>query len=125
MKRLLLITAFILASAGTIYDSVEDQRAPADKNDTMPDDSPIQKDRVRSVFREPYMDGVVTGKGMEIAKDGTRDVIYLIYIKTNKGLLKKFHTTENNYNTLQKGYSVHYVLTGAGKYKMVEYRAPE
>lgn len=124
MKKLLFITAFVIISAGTIYDPVDEQNAPAVKNDISYEEPRIQKHGARSVPLEPNMDGVVVGKGMEMAKNGTHDIVYTIYIKTKKGLLKKFRTTESNYNTLQKGYSVHYVLTGSGKYKMVEYRAP-
>ena len=80
---------------------------------------------VKSLIPEPYMDGIVAGKSVDMTKSQDSTLKYHVYIRTNKGRLKKFETTEKNYNLLEKGYSVHYVLTGSKTYKLVHYQAPQ
>ena len=125
MKRLLLIAVFILVSESPLHDAAEGFRLALSTKEMPDDESRLQKYSGKSSAKEPYMDGVVSGKGMELAKNGSGEILYVLYVKTNKGQLKKFRTTENNYNILEKGYSVHYVLTASGMYKLIRYRAPD
>ena len=85
----------------------------------------IRTHAVKSIIPEPYMDGIVVSKSIDMAKSHDSTLKYHVYIRTGKGRLKKFETTEKNYKLLEKGYSVHYVLTGSKTYKLVHYQAPQ
>lgn len=125
MNRVIFAVLMILALRGEIYDTAVSPAAlNVKKNVTVNEPVNLKHDE-KSRPQDPYMDGVVIDRKMEVTKDAAGVITYTIYIRTGKGEVKKFRTTEYNYFTLGTGYSVHYVLEGSGRYKLVSYKPPE
>lgn len=112
----------MLLWSGIVYEYPADT-VPAGR-DIPSHDFKVRKNSAKPEF-EPYMDGVVEGKSKDFSEDPEPVVIYSLYVRTSKGVLKKFETTEENYSVLEKGYSVHYILVSSRTYKLVGYKAPE
>lgn len=112
----------MLSWSGLIYEypAVTDSAG----RDISSHDFKVRKNSAKPAL-EPYMDGVVEGKSINYSEDPEPVVIYHLYVRTSKGILKKFETTEENYSVLEKGYSVHYKLVSSRTYKLVGYKAPE
>ncbi|HPS59411.1 MAG TPA: hypothetical protein PK514_15010 [Spirochaetota bacterium] len=125
MNRILVLIILMIVSDGEIYELPVKPEVPAIKKAVPSREFQIQKQTGKPVAPDPYMDGVVIGKSIDFTNDPSPRIKYTICIRTNKGLVKEFGTTENNYSILEKGYSVHYVLTGSRRYKLVKYVAPE
>lgn len=125
MNRLVLIAVLVFSASGMVFEPSAGLEDEVYKKAVQPHELPGKKWDDEPGAPDPTMDGVVTGKGKELSKNADPVMIYTIYIRTNKGKLRKFRTTESNYSMLEKGYSVHYVLTGSGRYKLVQFKAPE
>jgi len=140
IKKILLITIMVLFPAVSTYEYSRSVSAGSKTNSSGKHTAKLNVDTSKSSPADTKKSDSATGRSIEAPSDNRNTLIegmvvnkeirssetgsdksenYYLYLRDTDGRLRKFETTEFNYNSVKYGDKIFYKYTSNKKYKLV------